>query len=225
MSAIVSLLPTITGDAAVRPPANRVRAVLLDAAGEPEHFHRVDHVVAIGVVELDDRRRAGCRRLRRPPPRPPCAGGGAFAASSAAASTSTHDPYIVGPSNHRPWQLRTLSLMIFSDFVDAVLVVVEQDPRVVLLLRDDQASLAVEGDDDVAVVLVGRVDALDAEAGQRAELHAGHGLRDQARLVRRLTLPAARSSAATPASTNTERTDRLFMSETSTVRAVGSRRF
>lgn len=75
----------------------------------------------------------------------------------------------------------------FFGLVDAVVVRVEQDARMILFLGHHEATLAVERHDNVAVVLVRGIDALDCETGQRAELHACHCLRHQARLVRRLT--------------------------------------
>jgi hypothetical protein len=70
--------------------------------------------------------------------------------------------------------------------VDAVLVVVEEDARMILFFRHHQAPLAVEGDDDVAVVLIGWIDPFDREARQCAELDARHAVGDQAGLIRGL---------------------------------------
>ena len=174
-------------DAAVGTPANRVRPVLLDAARHRHGLQRVHHVVAVGVLQAHDRRRA------------------VAAATTATAAASARlrrrrlgrqlrgrlDEHARAPHRRavEPEALAVADLVAqdLLALVDPVLVLVEHDSREILLLRDHESPLAVEGDDDVAVGLVGRVDALDVEAGQSAELHAGHGLVHEACLIGCLT--------------------------------------
>ena len=79
--------------------------------------------------------------------------------------------------------------------VNAVVVGVQQQARVIQLFRDHEPAEAVERQRDIGVGLVGWVHTFDDETRQRAELHASNGLRHHLRLVRGLATGSAGTSA------------------------------
>ncbi len=170
-------------DAAVRAATDRMRSVLLNRSRHRQRFERIGHIVAVRVFEAED---AGAIVDVRP-------------AAAAARGRRGRCRHLFGSRHHRARRVQGPAFepeaLTIADFVadhflglvNAVLVVVEKDSREVLLLRDDEPAETVEGDDHVTVALVGRVDALDGKARQCAELHAGDGLRNETRLIRRLS--------------------------------------
>ena len=136
---------------AVRAAAQRVDAVLLDGVDERrDQRHPFGDAVGVGVRHLVEAGLLGWRRLSL--------------RHGGVARAVQRRPVV-------PQALAVLDARADDDFAleDAVAVGVDQPPRVVLLLRDHQAALAVEGHGDVGVGLPRRHDALDGEVRQRRE--------------------------------------------------------
>ena len=130
-------------------------------------------------------------------------------------SAIAHAPCSAGPSNQRPWQLRTLLADDSLGLEDAIAVVVEEQAREVGFLRNGQPAPAVERHRDVAVGPSRRRHPFDREIRRRPEAHVVDRAFDQAlQLVLRkpLGLPGSWGTASRAAKATRKNARRVFIS-------------